>query len=160
MRPSLAVTLAAMLLLLGSGFMVFVGLIVVFGMVLVSLRPAAGLGSEPLLAGAVFAAPGMLGLTTGIGLLRRRPWARVSVLLIGSILCLIAVCVGSSVLFGRPLVPPHAAANGEGLLLGARLFLGTLYLLLFALGAWWLYLFNRGPVKAEFRPGSAARHQG
>jgi hypothetical protein len=88
---------------------------------------------------------GGIGIFTGRGLLRMRPWARKIT---------IAWSVGSSLLCLAALAYPGAPSgvhfSASGIL--------TLMLVLFPVNAWWLLLFFRPGTKALFAaPGTAAR---
>jgi len=105
----------------------------------------------------------LFGVATGIGLLYLRKWARISVLIWG----------GLSVFFGGIgvpfvlLMPLSSSANAPDLPAGSvtvvRLILLVIYGLPILIGGWWLILFNRKRVKAQFNgalePAEAALPQ-
>ncbi|HTT33644.1 MAG TPA: hypothetical protein VMH48_08580 [Methylomirabilota bacterium] len=99
---------------------------------------------------AIMMAVSIFGIFTGIGLIRLRHWARISVLIWGG-LC---VCFGAIgipfAFFLRNFTPPSAPELPQGpehLLQFTLIFIYGLPLLV---GIWWLILFNRKSVKAEF----------
>ena len=88
---------------------------------------------------AAFVILGVLGAFTAGGLLRMRPWARRSI---------IAWCIGSTLacLFGLVYPGPHSEFHiNSTLILVPMLFL-------FPINAWWLLLFFRPEIRAQFAP--------
>jgi len=96
----------------------------------------------------------LFGIATGIGLLYLRNWARISVLIWGGLFVFFGV-IGMLFIF---LMPFPTNPNAPGLTPEAmpefRLILFLVYGPPLAIGAWWLILFNRRGVKAQFA-GSA-----
>lgn len=89
---------------------------------------------------------------TGAGIFRRRPWARISILIAGGVFAFFG-CMGGIALWFAPFpvdarVDQHAAAIVRYLLIG-------FYALQAALGAWWLILFNRPAASRYFVAGAA-----
>jgi hypothetical protein len=98
----------------------------------------------------------LFGIATGIGLLNLHKWARISILMWG----------GLSVFFGVMGIPvaylmllsPNPRAPGlpvEGMQ-AVRAILLVIYGIPFVIGVWWLMLFNRRAVKAQFAGGRAS----
>ena len=88
-----------------------------------------------------------MGLTTGVGLLKLRPWARVSMLVFGGIMAAMCLAAGLSIA-ALPLVAtanldPRAARM-------LRPMLGVIYGVPFLIGVWWLVQFNRRATKEAF----------
>ena len=93
---------------------------------------------------------GSWGLATGIGLLRMKQWARVSMLVFAAILVLCslpAVLVSAFIQFPVPNDGRLPASFAQILRVSMALFYSTLA----ALGGFWLYFFSRSRVRAQFR---------
>ncbi|PYU82610.1 MAG: hypothetical protein DMG51_13510 [Acidobacteria bacterium] len=129
---SAAVTVAAVLAILGSLFLLLCCAVVFFGMLLVKL-PSATPEVPPFMRNTLLATQGLMmclslfGMATGIGLFYLRHWARISVLIWGGV----SVFVG---LLGITIV----------------LLMSFVYGLPLLIGIWWLVLFNRQTVKTQF----------
>ncbi len=114
--------------------------------------PPALLKTAGVLIAVLFAGMSAWGIATGAGILRRRPWARVSILIFAFLLLFFGG-TGVLVMAFVPLpeggaADPRAAAAVRHILLG-------LYALMAALGIWWLYLFGRREARQYFEPGGA-----
>jgi hypothetical protein len=96
---------------------------------------------------AVFAASAVWGLCSGIGILRRRHWARISMVVFGALLAFFGGTGALAMLLVpfpmNPDVDPRVAAF-------ARVSIVAFYAAFTAVGAWWLVLFNRQSVKRYF----------
>jgi hypothetical protein len=146
MRRSIAVAIAAVIALLGSLVVVAGGIgLAVWVMRNSSPDQASGMPLRSMLLGfsAITIAFGVWGALTAISLFRRRPWARISVLMFAAFLAIFCASglVGTAVV-QLPLAPVVAAK--------VRLVILGLYGVLAALAVWWLILFTRPRVKAEF----------
>jgi hypothetical protein len=98
------------------------------------------------------------GVSTGIGLLRLREWARISQLVFAGFVTLIGISsAGLLTIIRLPVAAndahPEATAN---VLRATTLFIALFYAGVAALGIWWLYYFTRRPIRDEF--SSVARH--
>src|SRR6266852_639966 len=92
----------------------------------------------------------LFGIATGIGLIYLRNWARISVL----------ICGGFSVFFGLIGIPiafltqfpanPNSPALPAESMQAVRWILLVIYGIPLLIGVWWLILFNRKSVKAQF----------
>jgi len=154
MARSGGVTVSAVVVLIGSALTIFGGAMMVLGSVfLLKLSPSANVpgnaGYIVLIEAAVLFGFGGWGLAAGIGLLNLKQWARVSTLVFAAILIFISLPTAMVLAF----IPfpmgndPRLPANFETILrAGMVLFYATLS----ALGAFWLYFFNRRAVKAQF----------
>src|SRR5712691_6440752 len=92
----------------------------------------------------------VFGFATGIGLIGLRKWARISVLIWGG-LCVFFGIFGVAVAFVMPLAPPSNAPHlGAADMHAVRFIILGVYGLPLAVGIWWLILFNRKTVKAQF----------
>lgn len=99
---------------------------------------------------AVFAASAIWGVSVGIGVFRRRNWARISMLVFGGLLAFFGGTGALAMIFVpfpmNPDVDQHVAAV-------ARVAIVAVYVALTAIGAWWLVLFNRQSAKRYFAEG-------
>ncbi len=98
----------------------------------------------------------VFGIAVGIGLILLRNWARISVLIWGG-LCVFFGVFGVAVAFVMPLAPPPNATNiTAGSMQAVRLIILGTYGLPLIVGVWWLILFNRKFVKAQFAGTSSS----
>jgi hypothetical protein len=153
MKRSGSVTAAVVVLLLGSAILALIALATALAIpVVTSKAPSAPyLPGTFVVAIAFYLALAGWGVTTALGLLRLRPWARISILSM-SVLALV-ICFGSvvSVLILFPNIPdqydPHIKAVVRGVLIVSLSFP-------MGIAVWWLVLFLRRGVKQQF--GGAA----
>jgi hypothetical protein len=154
------ITAAAVVTLIGSGLFVVASLLLAaaIGVMLLGISqkyPGVSFHSsdpdfqqvEDIIGAAIVIplALGVIGILTGRGLLRMRPWARKSA---------IAWSVGSSLLCFAGLAYP---GSKSGIQLSASAILAPM-LVLFPINAWWLLLFFRHETKALFSaPGTSPR---
>jgi hypothetical protein len=88
---------------------------------------------------AIFTALAAWGISTAIGLFRRRPWSRISILIFAGLLTLFA----ASGLLMTPFMQFPADPNvGARLTSIIRWSMVVFYTALTAIGVWWLILFN------------------
>ena len=104
----------------------------------------------------IFMACAVFGIVTGAGLLRLKNWARISVLIWSGItVCFAGFALLLSLII--PIPPPRNAPDFTIYFVRATLFL--IYGLPCGIGIWWLILFTRKPVVAQFvatTPGALA----
>ncbi len=150
MKRSAGVTISAVLVLLGSGVTLLLGLLTA-ALALQTNDPRMGFLRPLLLVEAVIlGGAAALGAATGIDLLRLRRWARISLIVFASFLCLMGLTAGL-VMLVLPIPPPaNPPAGFAQVILGIRLGVAGFYFLLLALGAWWIWLFTRERVAAQF----------
>ena len=153
MQRSIGVTLSAVLVFLGCGLtLLFLGL----GILGVALAPQpnvpimhAILVVEMLL-GFGFVA---WGVASGVGLLNLREWARISMLAFSAMMVLFSVIPLVIFAFIPFPQPPGAPPN---FIFFVRIAVGLFYGFFAALGAFWIYFFNRRNVREQFkRPAGA-----
>jgi len=152
-RPA-SVTVVAVFTILGSLFTLLMAAVV--GLVMHMPLPAGVQQTSfnryaMLFTAGLFSALGVWGIVTAIGLFRMKPWARISTLIFSGGLVFYAACS----LFFALLLPVFAPADlpesfVRGMMIGMAVFYGALL----AIGIWWLVLFNRPAIKAQFYGGT------
>jgi hypothetical protein len=92
----------------------------------------------------------IFGIATGIGLIYLRKWARISILIWGGFSAFFGI-IGIPIALLMPFSPTPNAPNlpAENMQL-FRAFLLIIYGVPLLVGIWWLILFNRKTVKAQF----------
>src|SRR5262245_13707496 len=93
------------------------------------------------------------GCASAVAVLRLKRWGRTSFLVFGGILAALGVLNAVGAVFGMVLVSamPLGDANvPRGLLVGMMGGMLVFTLVMVALGAWWLVMFNRAAVKTLF----------
>lgn len=91
------------------------------------------------------------GIATSVGLLYLRKWARISILTWGG-LSVFFSGVGMLIFSLMPFLPnPNSPELTPESMPGVRLLLVLVYGVPLLIGVWWLILFNRSSVKAQFR---------
>ncbi len=96
---------------------------------------------------ALFAGLAVFGVFTGIGVLRLKNWARISMLVWSGITAAICGCVLAFLVIIPLPTPPNAPANIAAF---TRVAAGLIYGLPLAIAIWWLILFNRKAIAAQF----------
>jgi len=154
MARSGGVIFSAVLVFLGSTFAVLTGaLIVVAG--LIAPRSSSEVATPidfnyfAAIEAAVFFGFGAWGIASGIGLMRIKPWARISMLAFACLLLVGSVSAGVMVAVTRMPVPNDPIFPASFMLMTRALVVGF-YVLLAGLAVFWLYFFNRKIVKAQF----------
>jgi hypothetical protein len=156
-KPSSAVTAAAIIGILGSAFAVLGVLMGVFGLSLLAHMPQASAMPAGVLPMAVammvcFLAVAVLGIFTGIGLLRLKNWARICALVWAGI----SAPLSALVMLVFILVPMPAPPNApDAPMYFMRVFVLVFYGIPLAVGVWWLVLFNTKAVAAQFAAPAA-----
>ena len=154
-KRSAAVTVAAVLAILGSLFLLLCCAVVFFGMLLVKL-PSTTPEVPPFMRDGLLATQGLMmclsvfGMATGIGLFYLRQWARISILIWGGMSVFVGL-LGISIVFLMSLspTPPALDLSPEGIQ-AVRWILLIVYGMPLPIGIWWLVLFNRQTVKTQF----------
>ncbi|HKV61219.1 MAG TPA: hypothetical protein VJO16_04855 [Candidatus Acidoferrum sp.] len=158
-KRSASVTVAAIVAIL-SGLILLLGCSAAFFVFLFAKLPGPVSELPPAMRYMMLGTQGFIiclsifGIVTGIGLLFLRKWARVSVLIWGGLFVFFGV-IGMLFIFLMPFpLDPNAPGFPPEAMPGFRLILLVVYGPPLAIGAWWLILFNRKGIKAEFA-GSA-----
>jgi hypothetical protein len=153
MKRTIGVTLSAVVTIIGSVLTALFGVAMLVPFV---VPRSSGPGTPPYarVAGLVMAvlmfALAAWGVTTAIGLIRLRRWARVCILVF-SVFMVLTFGSGAIVMAFLPLPSPPNVP--PGLMTGIRIGIVCIYGILALIGGWWLYLFNRAAVVAQFAPG-------
>jgi hypothetical protein len=156
MNRSAGVTISAVIVFIGSAFTLLSALFMSLSFIM-AITQEAQLNVPFMKYFMVFLAVFMLGLAawgiaSGVGLLKLREWARISMLIFSGLLILL--CLPSVLLFlvmpfpGPPNVPDPALAKHMFVVM--RVVISIFYGGLSALGGWWIYFFNRRSVKDQF----------
>jgi len=154
-KRSASVTAAAVVAILGGGFLLLCFSGALLALLLVKL-PGTAPQLPPSVRTLALGTQGFLiclslfGIATGIELIYLRTWARISVLIWG----------GFSVFFGLIGIPiafltqfpanPNSPALPAESMQAVRWILLVIYGIPLLIGVWWLILFNRKTVKAQF----------
>ena len=135
----------------------FLAALMILALLLAPMRDASPLPPAVLRAVGIVVAL-MLGacaawaVSTGVGIFRRRGWARVSILIAAGVFAFFG-CMGGLALWFMPF-PMDARVDQRAAEI-ARFVIVGLYGLQAALGVWWLVLFNRPAAKSYFVAGHA-----
>jgi hypothetical protein len=116
-------------------------------------RTMAGIVWLFLIAVAVF------GIFVGVGILRRRNWARISILVWGGFMSVVSaftIPVLFLVFNAMPGMMPKDASNATPMLTIVKWFSVLFYGIPLGIGIWWLVLFTRPRVAAAFTDSAAA----
>jgi hypothetical protein len=158
-KRSASVTAAAVVAILSGLFLLLCCSFAFFAFLLIKVPGTASelppalrymmLGTEGFMMGL-----SLFGVATGIGLLYLRKWARVSILIWGG-LSVFFCGIGMPFVFLMPFPPsPSTPDLPAASMTAVRLILLLVYGVPLVIGVWWLILFNRKSVKAQFT-GSA-----
>jgi hypothetical protein len=146
-RPA-AVTASAVVALIGSLLALLLAGVMVVGAYTAPMQVPAMRG--PLVgSGTLLAALAALGVATGVGVLRLRPWARMSMLVFGGFMAVVSF-LSALVLAFVPIPAPPGAPISES---SVRIFMVGFYAIPLLIGVWWLVLFNRAATKEAFASG-------
>ena len=95
-----------------------------------------------------FSAAGLGGVFVGVGLLRTRAWARIAALVLAALVGVFsALGLLALVLVTLRIAPIEFAAETPP---GYFMVMGIVYCAVFILALWWIYLFSRRSVAAQF----------
>lgn len=164
-KRSASVTAAAVATILGGLILLLFTSAAFFGIL---LNPFPGNAAEfpPFMRTLSVATMGFMmclsvfGIATGIGLILLRNWARISVLIWGGFSVFFGG-LGIPIAFLAPfLQPPDAAQLPAESVRLVRLMMLVIYGIPLTAGIWWLILFNRKSVKAQFSVPTASTTAG
>jgi len=153
MKRSTGVTVIAILSFVGSGFTILMA--IVMAMVRPWSRVSSDLPGSPVFFKAImvgvvlfYSFLALWGVLTGVGLLRLRNWARVSIIVFSTLLILAGI--GSILPAFAPLPSSPNEPAGASAMVAVRVFMGVFAFLLLGTGVWWLVYFTRTRVKEQF----------
>ena len=157
MKRSIGVTIAAIITLLGSALVAFYAVTSLFSMLFTFRHGEAGgaslhMPAIPLIATMImvslveFGFAGW-GFSTGIGLLRRKAWSRISILVFAGLLPGITLAAALGSLIGRWVA---ARGSPQSFNFSFRLMMGSFCAALLTIAVWWLVLFTRKSVIEQF----------
>jgi hypothetical protein len=155
MQRSAGVTVIATFALLGSLFLLACSGLIVLGMAIQGNAvnvPNAKLGLVFVIV--LFLIPAIWGTTTSIALYRVKRWARISTLIFAGLLSFVGV---TSPLFLLAIPLPTTPGADPSIIAGVKIGMTGVYLMLAAIGIWWLVYFTRPAVKAQFNQGAVPR---
>jgi hypothetical protein len=158
-RRWIAIRASAVLAILGGAATLFLAGITAWSMFHAQLpaemaMPPATLKAMGVAMGVLFSGLGVWGIWTSVGILRRRNWARISILVFAVLLAFMGACALLAI-----LVMPFPSTPGvsAGLMEHTRWAIAAFYGALALLGAWWLVLFNTKATKQYFAEREPAR---
>ena len=166
MHRSTGVTVSAAVATAGSAFTILGGAMMLVGSAFTSKSSSAA-ANLPVDVGSILIVEAVLvfgfggwGLSTGIGLIYLKQWARISLLIYAGILVCLSL-PAAALMFVVPFPntnDPNLPSNFASVM---RVGMGIFYGAFAALGGFWLYFFNKRTVKVQFQamsrvPESAA----
>lgn len=161
------ITVSAVVAILGSIVSILGGFLMVISWVAMRSAPQAPpqpvsppLATLAILA-MVYCALGAWGITSAVGLLLRRNWARLCFVIFGGLLAFFSffgVAGSLLVAYVVPTTTPLPDNVSEGLFRGSFAVAAAISLVCFGIAIWWLVYFNRSAVKAAFVGDVAASH--
>ena len=153
MKRSGDVTASAIILFVGSGLMVLMAVVIIVSAAVTPL-PAEQRAVEFMMP-IFYTLLAAWGIATGVGVLRLRPWARISMIVMSSVAIFVTVCGALGIMMvplllqQEPGVP--VAAIKVVVLVGLIMMAVPL-----AIAIWWLILFTRKRVQLEFATRGAS----
>ena len=161
-KASPGIRTAAIVALIGSALSILLGVIEI-SMAFDPISTPNGFTMQPaaiklamLLGAAMAFGFGAWGISSGVGLLRLRNWARISTIAYGALLvgfgALLVVTVLAAPLPSLPATqfPQNPEFSSAAFMNTMRFFMAAFYLVFVAIGVWWLIFFTRPRVKAQF----------
>ena len=154
----IAIRVSAGLAIAGSAGTLLLAVLIVFALFAAAQGPAQ---ESPIpfkaltIAVAVFMAGlAVWGMLTGVGILRRREWARISIVVFAAVLTIMCGTGTLTILF----IPfPETARTSPELMTLVRGAIAATYAVTTAVGIWWLVLFNRRSTREYFAGAGAAQ---
>jgi hypothetical protein len=146
---STGITLSAAVLFIGAAFDIFsCGLMFVGLAFLPNERRPVPAASLLVFVAVFYLVAAAWAISSGVGLLKLKEWARISTLIIGALLAFFCLL---SMVFMLIVPLPSDAAVSSGIYFATRVFLGFIFGIPAAIGIWWLFYFNRKDVKQKFQ---------
>lgn len=150
--PSPAVIAAAIVGILTSIFFILMSLLAMVGISVMGHAPNAdaklppGIQSGVLLMMALFVLVSVFGLVTCVYVLRLKNWARISIIVWGCVMGGISALALIGVLLAPVALPPGSPVNVTAM----KIIIQVVYGIPLFIGGWWVVLFNRPGVRAQF----------
>ncbi len=163
-RVSASVIAAGIVAILGSCLAI---LGIALGLIGIALIPStsavhqmpAAVRSMTMAMLALFLGVAVFGVFTGVGLIRLKNWARISAMIWAGI----TAVFGSLILLFTLFMPIPSAPGGQPAAVAVvKVFLFVFYAVPVVIGIWWLILFNRPNIRAQFSglaPGSSVTEE-
>ena len=156
MNRSAGVTVIAVLALVGSAGAMGLGALTLVGLLVGSgaTAPKDFPGSPTfframmLLVPLVYVLPAVWGIVSGVGLLQRKNWARISTIVFSTLLIAFGVFTGFGSLIFFLNAPPPTMEREVAVFV--RVFMVALATAEIGIGVWWLVFLNRARVREEF----------
>lgn len=155
MKRSAGVTAAAVVLFIGSGFLVLMGIVTVLTVIFLKTPPNPQITASQqeiqsvgmIIGCAFYLILAAWGIVTGIGLFRLRKWARISVLVMGvvAVVSCLLMAIMMTIIFKMMSAPQAPQA-----LLAAKIAMFGIFGLPAAIALWWILLFTRKSIKQQF----------
>lgn len=158
MRRSAGVTASAVVTILGAVLLVLGAAACAATALIVPRLPQQPAAQPPppaamlLAIGAFFAVLGAGGIATGIGVLRLRRWARYSILIFSGV----AGISAGLVLLIVPFLPIPSTPEAPDAAFYGKLAIFIMYAPVLLLSGWWIWLFNREKIRAQFSGAATA----
>jgi hypothetical protein len=160
MRRPAGVTIAAVMVFIGSGLTLLSAGFMIFAFAVLPVVETAPAFTRDvgLIMSVIMLGLAGWGIATGINLLQLREWSRISMIVFSGLLLVMSV-PGLLMMLVMPLAVPPAPAYPPGdampspqhLMTAVRVGMAVFYALLAVLGGWWIYLFNSRPIRELFR---------
>jgi hypothetical protein len=161
MKRSVGVTVSAILALVVSSSVALLGLLMLAVVIAAASRPMEQPENFPfppsvfkafmMVVPLMYLLPAAWGITTGIGLLRLRNWARISIIVFASLLTIYGVFGGLMGVLFTLVRLPQGPETDPGIMMGIRIVMVSMALVQLSIGIWWLIFFNRAKVRDQFR---------
>ena len=156
MKRSAGVTAISILSMIGSAFMLLIGILFVLVAILAPIPEAPGIPYSPAFFKAMFwgiaifhALLAAWGILTGIGLFRLKKWARISIIVF-SVLLILQSAFGVLIALIMPFLPRQNQSADPAAMIISSIIMAVLALTLLGLGIWWLVFFLRKKVREQF----------
>jgi hypothetical protein len=159
MQRSSGVTAVAVVALIGGALACLFGLLMVLASAVIrhapgpaQNTPAAPVGLILALEALLFLGVGAWAIASGIGLLRLKNWARISILVLGGLLAGFAFfgLFGAVMVTIMPMPTPPGREVPHGFMAAMGAIMAAWCLIQMAVGIWWLVFLNRKAVKEQF----------
>jgi hypothetical protein len=151
-KPSASVIVAGVVAILGSALAIFISALGLIGTALISSTPIrenlpAPAKSVAMVTLLFFMAVAGFGIFTGVGLFRLKSWARISALVWAGIIAFFSALI----LLFLPFIPLPETSTGQSVPAAhLKVLMYLAYGILLVVGIWWLILFTRPGIRAQF----------